>query len=50
MLRHQLYFPADFREYLVIAQIRHPMLHRPQPLRPQPLAARRHVLLRCPGF
>jgi len=50
MLRHQLHLTADLRQHLGIAQIRHPMLHRPQPLRAQPLAARRHALLRGAGL
>src|SRR6267154_522295 len=50
MLRHQFCLTANSRNHLGIAQIGHPMLHRPQPLRAQPLAARRHSLLRRLGL
>src|SRR5450755_4498989 len=46
----QLYLTANLREHLRIAQVRHPMLHRPQPLRAQALAARSHALLGCSRF
>jgi hypothetical protein len=44
------WLPADVGLNLGIAQIGHPELRRPQPLRAQPLAARGHALLRGAGL
>src|SRR4051812_47896344 len=44
MAGEQSRLAADCGAHARVAQIRYPMLHRPQPLRAQPLAPRPHAL------
>ena len=50
MARHEPCLPAQIGPDLWVAQIRHPILHRPQSLRAQSPAPRRHALLGGAGF